>query len=137
MRWKNTAESSDLPAFQSSDSVGASSCDSCFASVTASGETFVRNFPPGGVVFFHLKRHPGNKFELAAATSSAESGKEIEPLGFTQDTDVLDTWFSSWLWPFATMGWPENTETLKKFYPTTDLVTGPDIIFFWVAPMNS
>ena len=54
---------------------------------------------------------------------------------FTQDPDVLDTWFSSWLWPFATMGWPEQTETLKKFYPTTDLVTGPDIIFFWVARM--
>ena len=48
---------------------------------------------------------------------------------------MLDTWFSSWLWPFATMGWPEQTETLKKFYPTTDLVTGPDIIFFWVARM--
>ena len=59
----------------------------------------------------------------------------IESLGFTQDPDVLDTWFSSWLWPFATMGWPENTDTLKKFYPTTDLVTGPDIIFFWVARM--
>jgi valyl-tRNA synthetase len=55
--------------------------------------------------------------------------------GWTQDPDVLDTWFSSWLWPFATMGWPEKTETLKKFYPTTDLVTGPDIIFFWVARM--
>ncbi len=52
-----------------------------------------------------------------------------------QDSDVLDTWFSSWLWPFATMGWPERTDTLKKFYPTTDLVTGPDIIFFWVARM--
>ena len=52
-----------------------------------------------------------------------------------QDPDVLDTWFSSWLWPFATMGWPEKTETLAKFYPTTDLVTGPDIIFFWVARM--
>lgn len=52
-----------------------------------------------------------------------------------QDPDVLDTWFSSWLWPFATMGWPEPTDTLKKFYPTTDLVTGPDIIFFWVARM--
>ena len=52
-----------------------------------------------------------------------------------QDTDVLDTWFSSWLWPFATMGWPEKTDALKKFYPTTDLVTGPDIIFFWVARM--
>ncbi len=55
--------------------------------------------------------------------------------GWQQDPDVLDTWFSSWLWPFATMGWPEKTETLKKFYPTTDLVTGPDIIFFWVARM--
>jgi valyl-tRNA synthetase len=54
---------------------------------------------------------------------------------WTQDTDVLDTWFSSWLWPFATMGWPDKTPTLTKFYPTTDLVTGPDIIFFWVARM--
>jgi valyl-tRNA synthetase len=54
---------------------------------------------------------------------------------WTQDPDVLDTWFSSWLWPFATMGWPEKTPTLKAFYPTTDLVTGPDIIFFWVARM--
>ncbi|MFH1874853.1 MAG: valine--tRNA ligase [Pseudomonadota bacterium] len=52
-----------------------------------------------------------------------------------QDDDVLDTWFSSWLWPFATMGWPKQTAELKKFYPTTDLVTGPDIIFFWVARM--
>lgn len=55
--------------------------------------------------------------------------------GWEQDPDVLDTWFSSWLWPFATMGWPDKTDTLKKFYPTTDLVTGPDIIFFWVARM--
>lgn len=54
---------------------------------------------------------------------------------FEQDPDVLDTWFSAWLWPFATMGWPEKTQDLKKFYPTTDLVTGPDIIFFWVARM--
>ena len=52
-----------------------------------------------------------------------------------QDSDVLDTWFSSWLWPFATMGWPEKTPTLSRFYPTTALVTGPDIIFFWVARM--
>ncbi len=58
-----------------------------------------------------------------------------DPQKWEQDPDVLDTWFSSWLWPFATMGWPEQTETLKKFYPTTDLVTGPDIIFFWVARM--
>ncbi len=52
-----------------------------------------------------------------------------------QDPDVLDTWFSSGLWPFSTMGWPEETEDLKKMYPTSVLVTGRDIIFFWVARM--
>jgi valyl-tRNA synthetase len=52
-----------------------------------------------------------------------------------QDEDVLDTWFSSWLWPFSTLGWPEETEDLKRFYPSSVLVTGPDIIFFWVARM--
>jgi valyl-tRNA synthetase len=52
-----------------------------------------------------------------------------------QDEDVLDTWFSSALWPFSTMGWPQNTEALKTFYPTSVLVTGFDIIFFWVARM--
>ncbi|KHD88954.1 MAG: valyl-tRNA synthetase [Bdellovibrio sp. ArHS] len=52
-----------------------------------------------------------------------------------QDEDVLDTWFSSGLWPFSTMGWPEDTETQKTFYPTNYLVTGHDIIFFWVARM--
>lgn len=52
-----------------------------------------------------------------------------------QDEDVLDTWFSSWLWPFSTMNWPEKTEILDYFYPTSTLVTAPDIIFFWVARM--
>ena len=52
-----------------------------------------------------------------------------------QDPDVLDTWFSSWLWPFATFGWPEDTSDLKRFYPGHTLVTGPDILFFWVARM--
>ncbi len=52
-----------------------------------------------------------------------------------QDDDVLDTWFSSWLWPFSTLGWPENVPELSYFYPTDTLVTGPDIIFFWVARM--
>ena len=52
-----------------------------------------------------------------------------------QDPDVLDTWFSSWLWPFSTLGWPERTPSLEKFYPGNALVTGPDIIFFWVARM--
>jgi valyl-tRNA synthetase len=76
-----------------------------------------------------------NTETIFAATTHDEEARALEAAGFTQDPDVLDTWFSSWLWPFATMGWPENTETLKKFYPTTDLVTGPDIIFFWVARM--
>ncbi|MDC0044076.1 class I tRNA ligase family protein [Candidatus Pelagibacter sp.] len=53
----------------------------------------------------------------------------------TRDPDVLDTWFSSGLWPFATLGWPDKKEFVKKFYPTTVLVTGFDIIFFWVARM--
>lgn len=52
-----------------------------------------------------------------------------------QEEDVLDTWFSSWLWPFSTLGWPEETDEIKYFYPTDLLVTGPDIIFFWVARM--
>ncbi|MBN2051029.1 MAG: valine--tRNA ligase [Spirochaetales bacterium] len=52
-----------------------------------------------------------------------------------QDEDVLDTWFSSWLWPFSTLGWPDKTEDLKRFFPTSTLVTGYDIIFFWVARM--
>ena len=53
----------------------------------------------------------------------------------TQDEDVLDTWFSSWLWPFSTLGWPEKTADLDYYYPTADLVTAQDIIFFWVARM--
>jgi valyl-tRNA synthetase len=53
----------------------------------------------------------------------------------TQDEDVLDTWFSSWLWPFATLGWPEQTRELRTFYPTTVMETGYDILFFWVARM--
>ena len=57
------------------------------------------------------------------------------PGRWEQEEDVLDTWFSSWLWPFSIMGWPEKTEELKYFYPTDTLVTGPDIIFFWVARM--
>jgi valyl-tRNA synthetase len=55
--------------------------------------------------------------------------------GLQQDEDVLDTWFSSWLWPFATLGWPEPTRELRTFYPTTVMETGYDILFFWVARM--
>jgi valyl-tRNA synthetase len=68
--------------------------------------------------------------ETEAAAKAAAGGKPIR-----QDDDVLDTWFSSGLWPFSTMGWPEQTDDLKRFYPTSVLVTGFDIIFFWVARM--
>jgi valyl-tRNA synthetase len=60
---------------------------------------------------------------------------ESAPAGYTQDPDVLDTWFSSALWPFSTLGWPNNSADVKKFYPTSVLVTGYDILFFWVARM--
>ena len=62
-----------------------------------------------------------------------EAPEDIE--NWTQDKDVLDTWFSSALWPFSTLGWPEETDLLKKYYPTNVLVTGYDIIFFWVSRM--
>ncbi|GAA3117893.1 valine--tRNA ligase [Planomonospora alba] len=60
---------------------------------------------------------------------------EEAPEGYVQDPDVLDTWFSSGLWPFSTLGWPDRTPELEKFYPTSVLVTGYDILFFWVARM--
>ena len=68
----------------------------------------------------------------ALAKAEAMHGRKV-PL--RQDDDVLDTWFSSALWPFSTLGWPEETLELKTFYPTSVLVTGFDIIFFWVARM--
>jgi valyl-tRNA synthetase len=61
--------------------------------------------------------------------------EEKAPAGYVQDPDVLDTWFSSALWPFSTLGWPEMSADVKKFYPTSVLVTGYDILFFWVARM--
>ncbi len=89
----------------------------------------------GTETVIRLRHGKGDKIYFEAATYSEVEANRLKEWGFTQDPDVLDTWFSSWLWPFATMGWPEQTDTLKKFYPTTDLVTGPDIIFFWVARM--
>ncbi|MBX6741963.1 MAG: valine--tRNA ligase [Acetobacteraceae bacterium] len=68
----------------------------------------------------------------AAAAARAHYGKDV---ALTRDEDVLDTWFSSALWPFSTLGWPEKTPELARYYPTDVLVTGFDIIFFWVARM--
>ena len=81
---------------------------------------------------------PDQKVFVAKSENEAKDqalafyGQEVE---LTQETDVLDTWFSSALWPFSTMGWPEKTELLERFYPTSTLVTGADIIFFRVARM--
>ena len=79
--------------------------------------------------------------EIIVARNEAEARERLVQQGndantvLTPDEDVLDTWFSSALWPFSTLGWPEQTEDLKKFYPTQVLVTAQDIIFFWVARM--
>ncbi|PBC82402.1 valyl-tRNA synthetase [Streptomyces sp. KS_16] len=73
---------------------------------------------------------PNGEVVCVGPDDEAPSGE-----GWTQDTDVLDTWFSSGLWPFSTLGWPEQTPSVGKFYPNSVLVTGYDILFFWVARM--
>jgi valyl-tRNA synthetase len=83
-------------------------------------------YGPDGAYFVELTE------EEAAAAAAAHYGK---PVPLTRDPDVLDTWFSSGLWPFSTLGWPDKTEALARYYPTDVLVTGFDIIFFWVARM--
>ena len=72
---------------------------------------------------------------VTVSRTDPDACAECGSTAIRQDEDVLDTWFSSWLWPFSTLGWPDETEDLKKFFPTDTLVTGPDIIFFWVARM--
>jgi len=73
--------------------------------------------------------------EITVARATPAACSKCGAAQLTQDEDVLDTWFSSWLWPFATLGWPGETRELKTFYPTSLLETGNDIIFFWVARM--
>jgi valyl-tRNA synthetase len=77
----------------------------------------------------------GNIYVAHSEKEAREKHGLDDELVLKQDNDVLDTWFSSALWPFSTLGWPDNTEALKTFYPTSVLVTGFDIIFFWVARM--
>ncbi len=79
--------------------------------------------------------HPPPSDGIIVSRTAPEKCPHCGSKDLTQDPDVLDTWFSSWLWPFSTLGWPDKTEDLKKFYPTSDLVTAPEIIFFWVARM--
>jgi len=73
--------------------------------------------------------------EVMVAMEAPQACRACDSKSLVQETDVLDTWFSSALWPFSTMGWPEETPLLKTFYPTSVLVTGFDILFFWVARM--
>lgn len=73
--------------------------------------------------------------EQIVAREAPKSCSKCGNAELTQDPDVLDTWFSSWLWPFSTLGWPDETKDLKAFYPTQTLVTGAEILFFWVARM--
>ncbi|MCE5236039.1 MAG: valine--tRNA ligase [Eubacteriales bacterium] len=73
--------------------------------------------------------------EITVQETAPEACPKCGAAHLRQDEDVLDTWFSSALWPFSTLGWPDNTEELKYFYPTSTLVTGYEIIFFWVARM--
>ncbi len=73
--------------------------------------------------------------EIQVVRETPEACSACSSTDLEQETDVLDTWFSSALWPFSTLGWPDKTETLKKFYPTSVLCTGFDILFFWVARM--
>ena len=73
--------------------------------------------------------------ETIAAREDPTSCPKCGGSSLEQDPDVLDTWFSSWLWPFSTLGWPDETDDLKAFYPTNTLVTAPEILFFWVARM--
>ncbi|HET9136918.1 MAG TPA: valine--tRNA ligase, partial [Candidatus Kapabacteria bacterium] len=81
----------------------------------------------------------GGSGEVFVGRTAEDARAKADAAGYTghlhQDEDVLDTWFSSWLWPFATFGWPENTKDLQTFYPGNLLSTAPDIIFFWVARM--
>ncbi|HEN21253.1 MAG TPA: valine--tRNA ligase, partial [Desulfobacteraceae bacterium] len=77
----------------------------------------------------------GDCGEVIVSKNEPENCSSCSSPNLVQDSDVLDTWFSSALWPFSTLGWPENTDELKTFYPTSALVTGFDILFFWVARM--
>jgi valyl-tRNA synthetase len=83
-------------------------------------------------VYYHI--HDSSKVICYDGDDLPEEVKKNPEL-YRQDEDVLDTWFSSALWPFSTLGWPEKTDDLKKFFPTSVLVTGHDILFFWVARM--
>ncbi|MDP6796473.1 MAG: valine--tRNA ligase [Candidatus Krumholzibacteria bacterium] len=79
----------------------------------------------------------GHRIPVWTCSNTGETKACIDSPGdcWVQEQDVLDTWFSSWLWPFSVHDWPEDNETLRKYYPSNDLITAPEILFFWVARM--
>ena len=85
--------------------------------------------------FWRVRGESGTDTEWEAATFSELEARALEAEGWVQDPDVLDTWFSSALWPISTLGWPDDTVDMRAFYPTSTLITGFDILFFWVARM--
>lgn len=96
---------------------------------------------PAWYVVSETKGEITDNTPFVVAANEADARKQAEAkfgtdIQLEQDPDVLDTWFSSGLWPFSTMGWPDSTKDLETYYPTTTLVTGFDIIFFWVARMT-
>ncbi|OIO39257.1 MAG: valine--tRNA ligase, partial [Candidatus Omnitrophica bacterium CG1_02_49_16] len=101
-------------------------CSQCRAQHTPGGEAF-KKFEFTGKVY----KEPG----MIISRHTPEKCPDCGSTNLAQDADVLDTWFSSWLWPFSTLGWPGKNKDLDFFYPTVCLVTGYEIIFFWVARM--
>ncbi len=100
-------------------------CATCRSKVAS--EVLEKKYAPGTGVY----KEPG----MIVSRLTPKQCPDCQNLELTQDADVLDTWFSSWLWPFSTLGWPEKNKDLQFFYPTSCLVTGYEIIFFWVARM--
>ena len=99
--------------------------------VRINGEEKVDKNDPANSGRWIVARSQTDALQIAAAKFATE----VANLQLEQDEDVLDTWFSSGLFPFSVFGWPNNTDDLKAFYPTTLLETGLDILFFWVARM--
>ncbi|MEK7828443.1 MAG: class I tRNA ligase family protein, partial [Deltaproteobacteria bacterium] len=89
----------------------------------------------GGIYEVHGEKRFSAKAKPIVSRTEPKECPACKSKDIVRDNDVLDTWFSSALWPFSTLGWPEDTKTLQRYYPTSALVTGFDIIFFWVARM--